>query len=124
MYTHFPSGVVHPVHLYQSNPFQLHYIISILAKVPAVSCRLGRVPYDCASNEWLCSIQLRLWRSHSVFLIHCKKFDFRKISFHRNQSCTFQVCEPDPQPTQHNRHSCNKCNKYHQFCLGCGFAGI
>ena len=37
--------------------------IYILASVPALSCRLGRVSYNRAFGALMCYIQSRLWRS-------------------------------------------------------------
>ena len=134
-------GFCRPSHIYT---YAYTYIyIYILAKVPALSCRLGHVPYDhafgfltggyapydlfhtitpSASHGWLCSIRSRLRRSHSALLIHYKKVELKKkINLHRIRTC---ICL--------SRVGCvttaaqwtinfteNKCSIYYQLCLGC-----
>ena len=75
----------------------------LLARVPALSCRLGHVPcdrafgalaggcalYDCAFGALIvCSLST------------AKKFDYRKIGFHGNGTCTLLVMS-----RMHNQHS-------------------
>ena len=69
-------------------------LYSRLAKVPALSCRLGRVPYDrtfgaltCDCAPYDCTYGALIVRSLSI----TKKFDFKKIGFHWNQTCTLQL---------------------------------
>ena len=108
--------------------FFCHYIL--LAKVPALSCMLGRVPYyrafgaltsDCAPI-WSC-----LRCSHSALLIH-----YKKVWLKKNLASTGIEFEPSDMRagcTINTAHwtfitKCKKCSKYYQLCVGCGFAGI
>ena len=83
-------------------------LYSRLAKVPALSCRLGRVPYDrtfgaltCDCAPYDCTYGALIVRSLSI----TKKFDFKKNWFPLESNLYPPIDEPDAQPTQYTGHS-------------------
>ena len=72
--------------------------IDVLAKVPALPCRLGCVPYDRAFGALLV---------HSLFIT--KKFDYKeKKRLPQESNLHPLTCELDAQPTQHSGHALSR----------------
>ena len=81
----------------------LHLLYIALVKVPALSCRLGHVPYDRAFGA-LMSGCAPYDRAFGVLIVRSlsikKKFDQQKNWYHGNQTCT--LCLVNRMRNQHS----------------------
>ena len=102
----------------------------VLARVPALSCRLGRVPCDRALSAFAggCASYNRAFGTlivHSLSIT--KKFDQRK-----QMASTRIKLLPSNLGAKRKTNIAHwtfltrskKCSIYYQLCLGCGFAGM